>query len=79
MPTSVDTSSASRSVSHSAIPRRVQYLRGDGGGGTRCRRRRNAGMRRVSLGRKADIHQLADHRVPRRAVAMTLPRRLRLQ
>ena len=26
--------SASRSTSHSAIPRRVQYLRGDGGGGT---------------------------------------------
>jgi NAD(P)H-dependent flavin oxidoreductase YrpB (nitropropane dioxygenase family) len=27
-------SSASRSTSHSATPRRVQYLRGDGGGGT---------------------------------------------
>ena len=34
MPTSVGTSSASRSTSHSAMPLRVQYLRGLGGGGT---------------------------------------------
>jgi hypothetical protein len=34
MPTSVGASSAKVSTSHSAIPRRVQYLRGDGGGGT---------------------------------------------
>ena len=32
MPTSVGVSSASRSTSHSAMPRRVQYLRGLGGG-----------------------------------------------
>ena len=34
MPTSVEVSSASRSTSHSAMPFRVQYLRGDGGGCT---------------------------------------------
>ena len=34
MPTSVGASSASRSTSHSAMPRRVQYLRGLGGGRT---------------------------------------------
>ena len=33
MPTSVGTSSARRSASHSAMPRRVQHLRSDGGGG----------------------------------------------
>jgi len=34
MPTSVDASSESRSTSHSVMPRRDQYLRGDGGGAT---------------------------------------------
>ena len=34
MPTSVGMSSAVCSTSHSATPRRVQYLRGLGGGGT---------------------------------------------
>ncbi len=34
MPTNVGAGSASRSTSHSAMPRRVQYLRGDGGGMT---------------------------------------------
>ena len=34
MPTSVGTSSARRTASHSAMPRRVQYLRGLGGGKT---------------------------------------------
>jgi hypothetical protein len=34
MPTSVAASSESRSTSHSAIPRRVQYFLTDGGGGT---------------------------------------------
>jgi hypothetical protein len=34
MPTSVGVLSASFPTSHSAMPRRVQYLRSDAGGGT---------------------------------------------